>query len=381
MLNSFLNIIVIVCIILFLCMGFFKLKYPFWSRQPVFHYHKLHYWMFPPGIIQENLPEKNKFYDFDIEFFNANNVPTKKKDLLVNFIQSHFLPNAAEYYNPTENAIMDNFKNHNGNSFISMKIYNNEILSCMTSKPLECQLDGNKILINYVDFLCVHSKHRKKNYAGKQIYTHYCHTRNKSNNIISLFKRENENTMIVPLTVYKNYLFKHDNWKLCLNFNIPNINIVFVNKTNMNKFYQIFMESKKHFNCFITLNLGHVFYLIEQNHLFITALMINEVFQGYYVFRNPYTTYNNKNSLEFMSSYVNENIENNIFTLGFLISLNLISKDNQSQLIFIENISNNNQILKLLLDKYKPLKSFVNSYYFYNFAYLPKESKEIFCLV
>ena len=381
MLNSFLNIITIICIILFLCMAYFKLKYPFWSRQPVFHYHKLNYWIFPPGIIQEKLPEKNKFYDFDIEFFNTNNIPTEKKDLFINFIKNSFLPNKSENYNPSEDAIMDNFKKHNDKSFISMKIYNKQILSCMTSKPLECTIDGNKMTINYVDFLCVDKKHRKKNYAGKQIYTHYCHTRNKSNNIVSFFKRESKQTMIVPLTVYKNYLFKHDNWVMSLNFPMPNINIVFINKTNMNKFFQIFMESKKNFNCFISINLGHIFYLIEQNHIFITALMINEVFQGYYVFRNPYTTYNNEYSLEFVSSYVNKNIDNNVFTLGFIISLNLVSKDIQSKLIFIENISNNNKILKLLLEKYKPIKSFTNSYYFYNFAYLPKESKDIFCIV
>ena len=162
--------------------------------------------------------------------------------------------------------------------------------------------------------------------------------------------------MIVPLTIYKNYLFKHDNWVLDYNFELPNINIVFINKTNMNKFYQIFMESKKNFDCFISLNLGHIFHLIENNHITILALMINERFQGYYVFRNPYTTYNNKKSLEFVSSYVNKNVDEKIFTLGFLISLNLISKDNQSQLILIENISNNNKIIKLLLEKYVPLR-------------------------
>ena len=54
----FLNVITIICIILFLSMAYFKLKYPFWSRQPVFHYHKLNYWIFPPGIIQEELTRK-----------------------------------------------------------------------------------------------------------------------------------------------------------------------------------------------------------------------------------------------------------------------------------------------------------------------------------
>jgi hypothetical protein len=381
MFDNILNILVILGIIIFLCIGYFKLKYPFWSKQPVFHYYKLNYWLFPPGIIQEALPEKNKFYDYDVEFYNMNNIPTEKKDLFFEFIKNNFLPNHYEHYNPTNDAIIDNFIHHNDKSFLSLKIHENNILSCMTSKPLECYLDGNKMIINYVDYLCVQKKHRKKNYAGKQIYTHYCHTRNKSNNIVSLFKRESKNTMIVPLTVYKNYLFKHDNWTLDYDFNLPNINIVFINKTNMNKFYQIFTESKQYFECFISLNLGHIFYLIEKNHLIILALMINNTFQGYYVFKNPYTTYNNKKSLEFVSSYVNKNVDEKIFTLGFLISLNLVSKDIQSELVFIENISNNNIILKLLLEKYKPLNAYVNSYYFYNFAYLPKESKHIFCLV
>jgi hypothetical protein len=357
------------------------LKYPFWSRQPVFHYHNLKLWLSSPKVIQEDLPEKNKFYDYDIEFYNIEDITTEKKELFTSFIKQQFLPHVYENYNPTHSGIMDNLINHNGKSFISLKIYNKQILSCMVSKPLDCYINGNKMLINYVDFLCVDKKHRNKNYAGKQIYTHYCHTRNKSNNIVSFFKREGKNTMIVPLTVYTNYLFNYDNWLLTLDFDLPNINIVFINKTNMNKFFKIYTESKKHFNCFITLNLGHIFYLLEKKHIIITALMINQIFMGYYVFKNPYTTYNSKKSLEFVSSYVNKKIANDIFTLGFLISLNLISKDIQSELIFIENISNNNKILKLLLGKYKPIKTFTNSYYFYNFSYLPKESKNVFCVV
>lgn len=381
MFEYFINITVIITIIIFLCLAYFKLKYPFWSRQPVFHYHNLKYWLYPHGVIQENLPEKNKFYDYDIEYYNVTDLPAEKKDLFTSFIKNNFLPHSSEHYNPPENAIMDTFINHNDKSFISLKMYNNQVLSCMGSKPLECYINRKKMLINYVDYLCVDNKHRKKNYAGKHIYTHYCHTRNRSNNVVSFFKREGKNTMIVPLTVYTNYLFKYDNWLLTFDFDLPNINIIFINKTNMNKFYQIFTESKKHFECFITMNFGHIFFLLEKNHIIITALMINEKLQGYYVFKNPYTTYNCKKSLEFVSSYVNEKIANDIFTLGFLISLNLISKDIQTELVFIENISNNNKIIKLLLGKYKPLKTFKNSYYFYNFAYLPKESKNIFCLV
>ena len=235
-----LNTIFIIVIICFLTMGYFKLKYPFWSRQPVFHYHKLNYWIFPPGIIEEKLPIKNRFYDYDIEYYNTDIISTEKKEQFYQFIKDHFLPHHHEHYNPpTKESIFDHFLHHNDKSFLSLKIYKNKVLSCMTSKPLNCYIDKNKMTINYVDYLCVHKKHRKKLYAAKQIYTHYCHTRNHSNNIVSFFKRENKNTMIVPFTVCHNYLFKHDNWELSLNFKVPNINIVFINKTNMNKFYQI----------------------------------------------------------------------------------------------------------------------------------------------
>ena len=373
--------IVIIVIIYFLIIGFFKLKYPFWSRQPVFHLHNLYYWLKPPGIINEDLPEKNKFYDETIQFYNYNILSTKKKELFADFIRNNYMPDNNEKYSASNECIFDNFEAHADKSFISMKIYNNTILSCMTTKPLECYIDGNKMIINYVDYLCVDEKHRKKRYAANQIFTHYYHIRNNCNNIVSFFKRENKKTMIVPLTSYNNYIFKINNWKMCYNFHQPNINIIFVDKSNMNKFYQLFFECKKNFKCFITLNLGHIFYLIEKEHIRITVLMINSKFKCFYVFRNPYTTYDGVNSLEFCSSYKGEEIDDNIFTLGFLISMSIVSKDLRSEILLVENLSNNNIILKLLLDKYSYIASPVNSLYFYNFAYHPKESKDIFCII
>lgn len=376
-LKTFITII----IIYLLLTGYFKLRYPFWSRQPVFHLHNLFYWVNPPGIINEDLPEKNRFYDETIDFYNYDIITAEKKELFGDFIRNNYMPDSYEKYCAKNECIFDNFESHNNKSFISMKSYKGEILSCMTTKPLDCYIDGNKMIINYVDYLCVDKKHRKKMYAANQIFTHYYHLRNNCNNIVSFFKRENTNTMIVPLTSYKNYIFKIDNWEMCYNFDQANINIIFINKSNMNRFYELFFSCKKKFKCFITLNLGHLFYLIEKEHIKITVLMINEKFECFYVFKNPYTTYNGANSLEFCSSYKGENIDENIFTLGFLISMSLISKDLRSEILLVENLSNNNIILKLLLDRYSYIANPVNSLYFYNFAYHPKESKDIFCII
>ncbi len=68
----------------------YKLKYPFWSRQPVFHYHNLKYWLFPPGIIQHNNPIKNKFYNSEIYFAQYENITAQKKKTICIFYSNIF---------------------------------------------------------------------------------------------------------------------------------------------------------------------------------------------------------------------------------------------------------------------------------------------------
>ena len=73
-----LAVISIICLLI----AVYKLKFPFWSRQPVFHFHNLKYWIIPPGIIQHGKPEKDKYYDKDIYFDTYFNTPTKKRHYL-----------------------------------------------------------------------------------------------------------------------------------------------------------------------------------------------------------------------------------------------------------------------------------------------------------
>ena len=49
---------IITLIILFYI--FIKIKYKFWTIQPVFHFYDVHYWFKNIGIINKELPNKNK---------------------------------------------------------------------------------------------------------------------------------------------------------------------------------------------------------------------------------------------------------------------------------------------------------------------------------
>ena len=63
-------IYIILTIIVLLVIGYlyYKVKFQFWSRQPVFHFHNIWYWYDPPGIIQKDKPQMDKFYNSYIEF-------------------------------------------------------------------------------------------------------------------------------------------------------------------------------------------------------------------------------------------------------------------------------------------------------------------------
>ena len=82
------------------------MKSPFWSRQPVFHYHYFHYWLFPPGILQYTF-KINKYFDGNIEFKSYNNLENKKKALMCSLLRSHYSPKQHEKFNPPNEGILN----------------------------------------------------------------------------------------------------------------------------------------------------------------------------------------------------------------------------------------------------------------------------------
>ena len=69
-----------ICILFLTLYLYVKVKYKFWSIQPVFHIYNLKYWLWPPGIIQHKMPPKTKYYNWRIEcdtFSNTSTEPLK----------------------------------------------------------------------------------------------------------------------------------------------------------------------------------------------------------------------------------------------------------------------------------------------------------------
>ena len=53
--------VILVIIIFFI---YIRIKYRFWAMQPVFHVYDLYYWFVNVGIINKELPLKNRYTNF-----------------------------------------------------------------------------------------------------------------------------------------------------------------------------------------------------------------------------------------------------------------------------------------------------------------------------
>ena len=148
------------------------------------------------------------------------------------------------------------------------KTNHKKLIGTMSTRPLDCYIGNNKLQVQYVDFLCVHQKYRKKGLAPKIIYTHYVNSRNSDDTVVFLFKREGTTTAIVPLTTYNNYLFDIYYWDKLVKFDQPNIKTILITNQSFHYFvyvYERLMQSK--FKCIIVPNLNHIKLLVKDKYL------------------------------------------------------------------------------------------------------------------
>ena len=380
-------------ILYLLFFAFIKLRFRFWSSQPVFHLYNLYYWIWPCGIIQHGLPPKTKFYEAKVLTKKWQDFSTEKKALFYTLIKGHFLNEKKEKYNPPKHAVMDYFHAHNRNSHLSLQFElspatNNKrlsnktfkkVISAMTTRPLNALLNNNKVKVDYVDFLCVHKSHRKKGLAQKIIYSHYFNSRKDKAGPVFLFKREGNINFIVPLTVYTAYVFPLKNLKHP-NLELPN-NIIchLINDSNFALFSHFFEEIKKNFKCFISPESSHIKYLVSKKLLFICLVMEGQQPIATYIYRNPHTSYEGKQSVELIASYYQLGYYNE-YIKSFRNTIVLINQIFPIDILILERISNNTELNDFLLKRYPVLWKCPMAYFLYNFAYRPFFPSDVFLI-
>ena len=379
-----------VAIIILIIYSYIRIKYGFWVLQPVFHIYDFGYMIFPPGIIRHQLPEKNKYTNFkNIETIVYSELSDIKINKLVNFIRHNYLRNKDNIFTPKAENIIPYFKGHNTKSFVSFYNEDNllvdtknkthitevKIVGIMTSRPIHVFINNGdndaKFDAYYVDYLCVDKLLRKKGIAPQIIQTHHYNQSHINKEIrVSLFKREDDLTGIIPLCVYSTVGFNVHKWRKPVPLT-SNYKLVEANEQNIHLLFDFIKMNGIQFDIMIYTNISNIVQLIKTKNIYIYFINYENNIIAAYFFRKSCVFI--EKSMEVLSCFCSINNctkdMTNIFIHGFKISFWKIASENYFGFAAIENISHNNIIINNLYKKTKPLIVSPTAYFFYNFAY------------
>lgn len=381
-------------LIIFLIYIYIRAKYGFWVLQPVFHIYDFSYMINPPGIIDDLLPAKNKYTNFsDINTIVISELTSLQIQKFGNLIKFNYLQNKDNSFSPKSENIIPYFNCHNDKSFISFYykddnmvdlktkqiITDRKIIGAITSRPLHVTINNSekyKFDVYYVDYLCVDKLYRKKGIAPQLIQTHHYNQRHLNKKIsVSLFKREDELTGIVPLCVYSTYGFSVDKW-----IKPPDLSgeykILEINQQNFRFVHDFIKKNIDKFDIIISAETTNIIELIKTKNIFIYAILCDEKILCCYFFGKSCVEI--KKGLEVLSCYTSIcDCDEDIFIKGFKISFWKIAAENYFGFSSIENIAHNNIIINNIIQKTDPLIISPTAYFFYNFAYPTFKSDKV----
>jgi GNAT superfamily N-acetyltransferase len=384
-----LYIIAAIVSIVVLFFGYVKVKYKFWSQQPVFHYYDIYYWFNDAGVINTDLPLKNKYYNSNILTKRIEDVPIQTIEETIRLIQSNYILNKENRENkflPTKDTFIPYFTGHNSPCFFTTLsdvvlhqtnkadtiLDVNVIVGVITSRALHIEIINQNIVFDayYVDYLCVDKTRRNQGIAPQLIQTHEYNQRHNNPAIkVSIFKREDELTGIIPICAYDTYGFNASKWA------VVGITptILKCDKQNLYHLIDFIISHKNRFELTMIPEFSNLLELITSDNLIIYMMMdlSKAIIQSAYFFRKSCTYVSEKS--EVLSCFASiSNAGNKEFIEGF----KTVACSMPHEYVSIERISDNGIIIDDLIKKTESQIS-KTAYFFYNFVYHTFDSSKV----
>jgi hypothetical protein len=222
--------------------------------------------------------------------------------------------------------------------------------------------------VYYVDYLCVDSDYRKKNIAPQMIQTHYYYQRHLNKNIyVSVFKREGNLNMAIPICVYTSYGFLISKLKFT---DLPiNINLIEVGKNNTTYLFDFIELNYSKFDIFLSTSVSNVLELIKTENIYVYMMIQDQNVLAVYYFKKLCTYLEDKNEILVCYASVNCCKNEDIFIEGMYHSIrNILTRFPQYSQLYIEGLSDNYILINDLFKMTNSLYKIISAYYFYNYA-------------
>lgn len=380
--------------------AFVKIKFHFWSAQPVFHIYDLHHWLRPNKIISSALPEMNKYVNLvNIKTKRIDEMSDKQITVVCKFIRENYLRNKTAEYSPDEHHIVEYMKGANHPSYVSVYYrpkllceasagsetetnIETDIYSVISARILNITMKGiGSFPLYYIDNLCVNPAMRKKGVAPKSIQTLHYHLRRANEKIHTfLFKREGEMTAIVPLTTFTTCGYDVSGIR---RFELPHasMNVLEVTTKSLVLFVDFIQRHRDSYDCVVVPDVTNLGNMIDAGIISIRGILEHGKLIAVYVFRDAATLYDGQRALELVTS-ISACHFNEIYYAGFTQALHSCCKEWNATKVVVDGVGGNHLITQCLRERgHVPFLSSPSAFFLYNYVSytFPPEKCFLFC--
>jgi len=371
-------------------------------HQPVFHAYDVRYMIWPPGILSHALPSENKFTNLKAiqthVLGDEESLSSVKFNSFVRFVQQEYWRNKDNVFAPTADNIRPYFHGHFTKPFLSLycqpeyltiaktgvTMDRDKVVGIITSRPMHISIrQGPPFPAYYVDYLCVAKTHRKQGIAQQLIQTHHYNQRRLNGEVaVSLFKREEELTGIVPLCVYPTYGFKADRWTQPPPIDAA-YSIVAIQKTNLQLLFDFLKEQQEvgMFDLVATTSMTNLMELLQTNNVFIRAVVCHaQIIAAYFFRKSCVEIERGVEVLTCIASICDTETDHDLFVAAFKLSFWEIAATHHFGCCAVEEIAHNRILADNLRQKTPPFITSPTAYFFYNFAYPTFAANKVFIL-
>ena len=402
-----------IIVIFIIYLNYLKIRFPYWSRQPVNFKHNIINIFKRHRVIENNITIINRFWEY--------NVKCKEWGLLDNALKKELSDAISKKFYLSSEVIDSYFTGHNYKCYCSYLKHYEKFYGCICSKPVICYFNQNKVfgvfgknqksklMANYFCFHYFIDDVSKEKLA----HTHAINIYNNKGGLVTIFKKDkllkdtvsvygvdisnnylmfnkalnkylikdvsNNNISkgkdlpIKHIVSYNKYCFNTFNWTKTTTFGTSHYSLISLSKQTSQNFYNIFRSSFDKFHFVSFSNIGNFVSICESGGFLINMLFYKNIPKGYLIFKK--TTIHGRNIVELVGSFVFDDIENKFFTLAALISYEKLG----GNIFVIGGINYNISICNDILKYYVPNKIINTKYYFYN--YIGETYKSSKCMI
>uniref|UniRef100_A0A6C0C103 Uncharacterized protein n=1 Tax=viral metagenome TaxID=1070528 RepID=A0A6C0C103_9ZZZZ len=359
-------IIAVIIITIILYLAFIKIKYPYWSSQPVYHSYDLFNIFYSSPYVHLKQPYKSKYYDC-LRVKTVKYVELENKHKMIELLQTNYIESDELLYEINEKSLDHIYQGSQYPCFIS--VYNDQTFTYK---------DG-KLKINKMDYLqgVIGSKPILFNGMNLQFVVHQCCEKNEKDNkkinrtllqshVYNIMKQcpENQGFLIrkniddfegvVPFVCYDTYCVQLDYKDK--KYDLPQGHFIVKGGSQHLQNIQEFITNMQ-------MDYKICYDLVYDNDIIIYLYYVLENLCGIYVLKKTHTYDENAEGyiLEFVSSYsILENPGD--FCVGFDYLCGLFVKENVKKL-HMHDLGHNN----VCIERWKqPTYKYKSSLYLYN---------------